>query len=921
MGALPRPDLPDGAVRVLFDSLHELHHVAGWPSLRDMAKAVGCSHTTVSVAFSGPRVPRWGLLELLVEALSGDTDRFHRLWLAASVAERGGGTPPASDSCLAVADSSPVSRRVSTQDPPRQLPTDTAAFTGRADQLAQLDHLLQGSRTGVVISVVCGTAGVGKTALAAHWAHRVADQFPDGQLYLNLRGYDPERPMQPAEALGVMLRALGVEDAAVPHEVAEAAARYRTLLAGRRMLVLLDNAHSVDQVRDLLPGTESCLVVVTSRASLPALVARHGAVRIDLDLLPLAEAVALLRTLIGDRVDAEPGQAEALALRCARLPLALRIAAELVASRPAVTLAALADELGDERRRLDLLAAGEDDYTAVRTVFSWSCRHLSPPALRAFRLLGLHPGPDINTDAAAALFGTDPAGARHLIDVLARAHLVEEHAHGRFGMHDLLRAYAAEQATGCAEREQRAALAELLDYFLHTATAATAVAFPHDPWHRPAGITPARHFVGACEGRAWLDTELPNLLATAQSAAAGPGYASRLSATLTSYLDVCAHYAEALTLHDLACQAARTSRDQAGEAAALNLLGTVHLRLGHYPDAFVHHERALSISHDIVDRTAEAAARYGLATLCWRSGRLAEARDHAARALTIRRETGDRIGEGAVLYRLGTVFHRLGRYHDAIHHHRQALAISREIGDRVSESRALNNLGITFERMGEYRQAIDQYQRSIAIFRELGNRVGIAVALTNLGNTDARLGRFDEALEQHLRSLPIYRETGNRVGEGEALHGLGLLYRRWGRYSEATRHLQQALAIGRGIGEVNLESTALIELAETLRAAGRPDGAEVHCRSGLALADQIDDRYLRAGALTCLAHLRRDAGDPTTARQLWQQALALYTDLDLPEAHEVQAYLACLPDTQPARPGATPRVRQVAVTTETCPVP
>ena len=369
MGALPKPRLPDQPAQALFDALHELHHRAGWPSLRDMAREVGCSHTTVSGAFAGPKVPRWGLLELIVETLHGDVERFHQLWVATS----GEAPPPA--------------QMPARSEVPRQLPTDVAGFTGRDDQVAGLDRLLAdpAAATGpVVISAVSGTAGVGKTALAVHWAHRVADRFPDGQLYVNLRGYDPDRPMTPAEALEGFVRALQPDGAAIPPDLPGRAARFRTLLTDRRMLVLLDNAHSAAQVRDLLPGTGSCLVLVTSRDTLPGLVVRHGAVRVNLDLLSPEESVDLLRTLLRERVDAEPGPAVALAQRCARLPLALRIAAELALTRPRTSLADLVAELGDESRRLDLLAAGDDEYTAVRTVFSWSCNNLRAGAGPAF---------------------------------------------------------------------------------------------------------------------------------------------------------------------------------------------------------------------------------------------------------------------------------------------------------------------------------------------------------------------------------------------------------------------------------------------------------------------------------------------------------------------------------------------------------
>ncbi|MGH3904249.1 MAG: ATP-binding protein [Pseudonocardiaceae bacterium] len=353
---------------------------------------------------------------------------------------------------------------------PAQLPADVNRFTGRAAELAELDRLLTADQTSgadstaMVLAAVSGTAGVGKTALVLHWAHRVRSEFPDGQLYVNLRGYDPAPPMPVEDALAGFLRALGLARQDIPPEVDECSAAYRSLLDGRRMLVLLDNAASVEQVRPLLPGTRSCVVVVTSRDSLAGLAARHGARRLNLDLLPTEDAVALLRALIGEQVEAEPDAAVVLAEQCARLPLALRMVAELVAARPGTRLAGLVDELADEHRRLDLLNAGGDLRAAVRGVFSWSYQRLPADAARAFRLLGLHAGRDFDPHAAAALADTSLERAQHLLDVLARGHLIEFTRSGRYGMHDLLRAYATHLAAQeDTEEERREALTRLLD--------------------------------------------------------------------------------------------------------------------------------------------------------------------------------------------------------------------------------------------------------------------------------------------------------------------------------------------------------------------------------------------------------------------------------------------------------------------------
>jgi DNA-binding SARP family transcriptional activator len=355
---------------------------------------------------------------------------------------------------------------------PRQLPAAVRHFADRAAELSELSALLDqlGEQTpgAVVISVIGGTAGVGKTELAVHWAHQVSGRFPGGQLYVNLRGYDPGQPMPATDALAGFLRALGVPGGDIPAAEDERAARYRTLLAGRRMLVVLDNAGSVQQVRPLLPGDPACVTLVTSRDSLAGLVAREGARRLDLDLLPTQHAVGLLRALIGARVDEDPAAAAALAACCSRLPLALRVAAEFAAARPGIPLGELVGELADQRRRLDLLDADGDSRTAVRAVFSWSYRHLDLDSARLFRLAGLHPGPDLDRNAAAALTGTSPERAGQLLDVLARAHLLHPTGPGRYGLHDLLRGYARElayaQDTG---EDRRAALTRLAGHCAH----------------------------------------------------------------------------------------------------------------------------------------------------------------------------------------------------------------------------------------------------------------------------------------------------------------------------------------------------------------------------------------------------------------------------------------------------------------------
>ncbi|MGH3201136.1 MAG: tetratricopeptide repeat protein [Streptosporangiaceae bacterium] len=671
------------------------------------------------------------------------------------------------DQALAVPDPAPppVSAAV-----PRELPAGVAHFTGRTSELAALTGLLDppGDQLPgtVVISAIGGTAGVGKTALAVHWAHRAKGHFPDGQLYVNLRGYDPAQPVAPADALAGFLRSLGVAGQDIPAEEAERAARYRSLLAGRRMLVVLDNAGSAEQVRPLLPGDPACAVAVTSRDALTGLVARDGARRLDLDLLPLQDAVGLLQALIGARVDADPAAAAVLASQCCRLPLALRVAAELAAARPAVPLSELVGELADRQRRLDLLDAAGDARTAVRAVFLWSYRYLDPAAASTFRLIGLHPGPDLDRYAAAALTASTADQAGQRLDVLARAHLTQPVELGRHGLHDLLRTYARHLATEYdTEDEQRAALTRLFDYYLHTAADAMDTLFPAERHRRPRILppaTPAPTTATPAAARAWLDAERNGLVAvTVHMTDNGwPGRAIRLAATLFRYLDVGGHYPEAITIHTCARRAARDAGDRAAEATALNNLGNVDWRQGRYQQAISHHQQAL----------------------------------------TLFRETGNYTDVAHVLDNLGMAYDGQGRNQQATSHYQQALTLFRETGHRLGEAAVLDSLGVVDLRQGCYQQATSHLEQALTLFREFGDRTGEAGALNGLGEVLLATGQPGQASTQHAAALGLAAQIGNKDEQARAHNGLGQAHYVIGDPGQARRHWQEALALYTSLG-------------------------------------------------------------------------------------------------------------------------
>src|SRR5215472_1858376 len=749
---------------------------------------------------------------------------------------------------------------------PRELPGVVRDFVGRDRELSALSALLEqaaGAVPGtVVISAIGGTAGVGKTALTVQWAHQVADRFPDGQLYVNLRGYGPSEPMPAAEALAGLLHSLGVPRHEIPAEADERAARYRSMLAGRRVLIVLDNAREAGQVRPLLPGTHGCMTVVTSRDSPAGLVARDGAVRMDLDLLPPADAIRLLRLLVGGRATADPAATQALAQACCRLPLALRVAAELAAARPQVPLGDLVTELADQRRRLDLLDAGGDQITSLRAVFSWSYRHLDAAAARAFRLAGLHTSHDFDRYAAAALIRCTASTADQLLGALVRAHLVQLAGTGRYSMHDLLRGYARELAEVTdTEQERRAAVTRLLDYYLQAAGKATGLAFPAEPHRGPgAGCDGTQAHVPPMASedaaRAWLDAELACMIAAAAHAAGAgwPRHTTRLSAILLGYLDTDGRFTAARALHQHAAHAAR--------------------RLG--------------------DLAAEADAVLGLGNADWQQGRYREALGSYEQALALSRQAGYESGQARALNFLGSTALRMGQHPDAASRFEQALALFCSAGERSGAAYALSNLGVCNMRLGHHDLAADNQQQALRLFRELGDRHGEAQVFRALGLIDLRRNRCERAADSLQRSLALAREFGDRMVVAFTLVHLGLTRSRQGDHQEAASHLHQALAAFRKLGARSGETHALNGLGEVFLAMGRAADARPHHVAALDLSVQAGEKREQARAHDGLGNVHEALGDLARARRHWQRAFDLYTEIGAPEAEQARARLSLL---------------------------
>ncbi|MBB5873998.1 DNA-binding SARP family transcriptional activator [Allocatelliglobosispora scoriae] len=671
---------------------------------------------------------------------------------------------------------------------PAQLPLDLRGFTGRDHEIAQLDALAGGdggSPATMAIATLSGTAGVGKTTLAVHWAHRQRQRFPDGQLYVNLRGFDPTGAvMTTAEAMRGFLDALGVAPQRVPPGVETQSALLRSLLAGRRVLMLLDNARDADQVRPLLPGAPGCMVLVTSRQQLTGLITTEGARPITLDVLSHDDARRLLVRLLGpDRVAAEPDATDEIIQRCARLPLALGIIAARATVNTGFALAALAAELRESPGGLDALA-GSDPATDIRVVLSWSYRTLTAPAARLFRLLGLHTGPDISAAAAASLTETTSAAIRPLLAELTRAHLVIEHAPGRFTQHDLLRAYAAE-LTGAHDRatERREALLRLLGHYVLTGHRATVLLNPHrNPIDIPddlRGVTwvAPETIADDIAAKGWFSREMETVLAAIdQAAAAGlHDHVSQLAWTIADFLDRQGHWNDMVAIHHTALASATISGDLPGQARAHHCLAVANARYSRYDEAHQHVQHAFDIFARLGDDAGRARAHFSRAWLYEQRGDYAQALAHDTQALQWFRAAGHRVGQANALNGIGWCHTQLGDHRAALDHCRQALALHEEIGDRYGQSHAWDSIGFAHHQLGEHADAARCFQRAIDLRREDGDRSGEAKTLVRLGDAHESAGERREAVESWRDALKIFDDLG--VTDGEA----GELRRKLGR--------------------------------------------------------------------------------------------------------------------------------------------
>jgi DNA-binding SARP family transcriptional activator len=816
---------------------------------------------------------------------------------------------------------------------PAQLPPDVAAFTGRGRELGQLDALLADDATGpaaMAIAAIEGAPGVGKTALAVHWAHRVRHRFPDGQLYADLRGFAPGPPLQPVDILARFLPALGMPRDQVPTDVDEAVAAYRSLLADRRVLVALDNAADPGQVRPLLPGGPGSLVLVTSRDQFTGLVAREGAHRVCLEVLPDEESVALLERLLGaERTRVEPAATAELAQLCDHLPLALRVAAANLGSRPRHRIADYVTQLR-EADRLGALAVSGDADSAVPAAFDLSYTRLPDTARRVFRLLGLAPGRDISTDAAAELAGVTSPEAGRLLDGLAGAHLVEERAPGRYGCHELLRRYAADRAQVEETRDDRAAaLARLHAYYLAAAAAAVQEVIPVSVRLPVPQGAPPPQFDDVAQALAWLDAERTNLVAVvSQAAEHGPpqvgwrladvlrgyfglgpylgdwlttaraGVAAATSdgdpqALAAAYLNL-AHlrlrrssYREAIEHATTAVASARTGEWVEGQAAILNLLGNAYWSMGELAMALEHYERALAGFERLGWKQVLAAMCGNLARVTVEMGRLADAAAYARRGLAEPRTLGVPIAEAIALEVLGEVHHARGRLPDATELFTRARDVSRAGGYHSGEADALHGLAVVARDLGDHTRAATLAEAALALANEHSLRRVEADCLTLLSGLRGGSG----AVDGYRRALELARAAGDRHPEAEALVGLAAAHRLRGEYVHAHASATDALTIARKVGYRLLEGRALTALAEVCLADGAYDQAAAHGEAALEVTRETGHRLGQARAHLVLGRAAQASDQPDAARDHWRTAQALFADIGMPAAGDVATLL------------------------------
>ncbi len=782
----------------------------------------------------------------------------------------------------------------------RTLPRDISAFTGRVEEVERtVRAVTDASAVGGVIGIcaIGGMAGIGKTTLAVHAAHTLAPQFPDGQLFVPLHAHTPgQRPVDPSDALAGLLLAAGIDARGIPADRDGRERCWRDYLAGRTVLLVLDDAAGHDQVGPLLPGSGRSTALVTSRQRLTAL---DDAAVIDLDILPEDDAVGLLVRLSGRTGlhPGEPGVAE-IARLCGCLPLAIGMLARQLHHHPAWTPAGLAAELAAARDRLDLMRS---ENVSVAAAFHLSYRNLTAAQRRLFRRLGLHPGPDIDRYAAAALADTSLATARRNLGTLYDQHLLTEPAAGRYRLHDLLRQHARTLAAAGNPADNEAAIARILDYYMHTARAAAghiphwlSAPAPPAPGHPPAG-RPAITTPGEAFG--WMETERANLYAIADYTAetARPAYTIALSAAMAGFLEARGPWDKAISLQQAAVAAADHIGDKAGQARNMNLLGQMQAITGNSQTGAATSAQALEIYRDLGDAGGQADTLSGLANLHTVKGNYQLAADYARQAMTLFADSGLYRGQADVLCTLGTLHEAAGDYPAAAACFRQARQLSADLGDPWGQLNALTNLG-SFERQaGDYATAEPYLRQALALACDCQDRYRQAFIMNELGVLQRMSGDYRAAAASLGHALEQFREIGQIDGVAIASNDLGLLQQLTGDYQAAATSHRAALAIYTEGGQRPGQADALNSLGELFISTGDPAEARDHHTRALRIARDLPAPLEEARALEGIGRSHFDDDSPGEASGSLRQALEIYERLGTTGAGRIREMLAQLP--------------------------
>jgi tetratricopeptide (TPR) repeat protein/transcriptional regulator with XRE-family HTH domain len=776
----------------------------------------------------------------------------------------------------------------------RTLPRDLASFTGRESELQWLlTATAEAAPAGTVtIYAIAGMAGTGKTALTVHAAHVMAERFPDGQLFVDLRGYtDGLEPLSAEQALSLLLRSLGVPDQLIPEDAEERAAFYRSRLAGTRTLIILDNALDTAQVKPLLPGTAGCVVMVTSRRNLRGLDDARG---LTLDVLPEGDAVTLFRLVAGpERVRADdPALTEIIGL-CGQLPLAIRIVAARLAYRSALSTADLASQLRHEHGRLRPL---QDEDRNVAAVFALSYRNLSAAEQHLFRHLGLIPGPDFDIYAAASVAAIDTDEAEQLLDSLIDHNLLAQRSQGRYRFHDLVRVYARTLSTGPGGAP--AALGRLLDYYLYTAQVADQCFERRIPraarFAEVAAPAGGPLLANSQDAQSWLAAELANLDAATTSAAnhQQPALAVALCAALAQYLRAHGPWSLALAMQQRALDAARQAGDQRCEADALGCIGVTQRLTGAYAVAEVSLAGAADRYRACGDSRGQAAALVELAIVQRLTGAHGAAAESLRQALTAYRTDSDRHGQAGALAELGVVQRQTGAFGLAKESLSQALSFYRELGNRYGEAGTLTYLGSVEWSTGAFDEATDTLAGALELYRAMGDQPGEANSLLYLGGVQQEAGRHGDAATELTQALGIYRELGDRRGQAGCLAYLGVIQNIAQRYDQARESLTQALDLFRELRDRGGEAEVLNHYAALTAATGTPAEARARYSEALRLAREISSAKDEADALSGTAATYQAEQDTAAAAAHYRQALDRYQTLGCTaDAARVQAAL------------------------------